>query len=311
MTLCERCRRRPAVIYRRLTRQKLCLVCYMDYTTRIVKRNMSSIRDMSPTTPIYVAIHPLMLVESLLLVHVVSRIEKRYGSKPHVMLLVSKEGEHGHLCRDLAKVLERHGIKYSSLVAVKAPLEKLFVNEVVGKPGFLRRLRGILSQAVQKLGGGVLVLPTCMEGLVSVEVSGYLRGIGFPLMEVRPGLSHPSIKGVVNGFYGIPCSEATLASILEFGVNGSEEPLYSILPKNLNFSDTVDEIAMRIVSDTVKEQSFEVLFSVQKSSTALAKPGTLVPCRVCGGPSKSVVCPWCEPVESLIRRIDVEKCEGF
>ena len=308
MSSCERCKRRPAVIYRRLTRQKLCLGCYIDYTTRIVKRNMSSLRGMTPKTPIYVAVHPLMLLESLLLVYVVSRIEKRYGSEPHVMLLVDEE-EHGVLCRELATVLERHDIKYSSLVAVKAPLDKLFANSMMGKPGLHRRLRGVLSQAIQKLGGGVLVLPNCMEGLVSVEVSGYLRGIEFPLMEVRPGLMHPSINGIVNGFYGIPCAETTLASMLKFGVNeaGSLSHLFHL--KNLQLMDVVDEIATRIVVDTVKEQSFEVLFSVQKSSTALAGPGTLVPCRICGGFSKSEVCPWCEPVESLVRGIGVEECE--
>lgn len=282
---CSRCRRREAKVYRRLTQQRLCVECYADYLYKQVKKNIATLKLKEPRVPITVPFHPMFPRESILLAIITAEIEKRYGNV--LKVLVTREGEDSTIVRYLKSkgnvVIEK--IDLTKVPGrVQAFLEKPSPLNGAGLVTSWRLYRGVFARALDKGSKSILVLPSCMDFLVLLELSSLLQGKLEGLGEVVESFEHPTAKVlIVNGFYGVPCAETTLASYLLVDLKYT---------KQFDPRSTVDRYALYMLEDAVRDRSYEILFSTYKILDPI-RERALERCEFCGGLASSDMCYWC------------------
>jgi len=288
MVKCDRCRKQEARVYRRLTQQKLCVRCYTDYLHRQVKRNIASLKIKEPRVPIAVPFHPMFPRESILLADIVAEIEERYNNTLQVLVM----GESG---RNVVRYYleSRDNIIVDSIDPARVPnrMRTLLENpSSLSGAGLItswRFYRGVLASILSSRAGSVLVLPSCMDFLVLLELSSLLQGRLEGLGEAVESFEHPTAKlTFVNGFYGVPCIETTLVSRLLVG------PMDFEYTKPFDPRSVVDRYALYVLEDAARERSYEIIFSTHRL-LGYMRGGELGRCRFCGGLASNDTCYWC------------------
>jgi len=248
-----------------------------------VKKNLSTLKNrITPTTDFFVFVHPVFVLESLVLYDIVEYIERKYLGE--VYLLVPEELE------GLRKVLDDKISKNTIVFPVEEEISGYMKQK--GLVASWRLFRGLVQDFLAKMDySGVIVFPSCMEFLVSIDITGFLLGLDYPLLEATPSFELRNNFFFVNGFYGIPCSELTLIS------RSRKKELQERLEYSLKSfcNKTYEEtISLRLLYDTVKEHSLEVLFSIQKVPLSLYDTKNVTKCRYCGGTAGgNKYCYWC------------------
>ncbi len=251
-----------------------------------MKKNLSTLKSrITPTTDFFVFVHPIFVLESLVLYDIVEYIERKYLGNVYLVLPENLEG-----------LRELFDDKIKEKIIVLPIKEE--VKEYINKRGLVaswRVLRGLVKDFLAKKNhNGVIVFPSCMEFLVSIDITGFLSGLEYPLLEATPSFELHDGFFFVNGFYGIPCSELTLIS--RFRKKGLQERLEHF--SNGFCNKTYEEkISLRLLYDTVKEHSLEVLFSIQKVPLSLYDTKNVIKCSYCGGTSGGhKYCYWCSGI---------------
>lgn len=277
------------MIYRPLTKQRLCTECHWRLVVSTVKENMSSPLLRGRGVLVTVPIHPLAPLESLLVLEAAVEVERAMGGSVAAVALEGYERALEALPPtsrpDFLVLSWRNATRRSgALGSSPKSLEQL------GLPGAWRRLRALYASVANELAGekraiGVLLLPACPEMLLVLSLSSFMRGEWAGLAEFTRSFVHPKLDVlIVNGLYGIPCYEAAALASMKYGLEAAELKLQAL--------DGLDSQLARLVEEVTAGRSLEFLFSPRRTAEKIRE---LIggACSLCGGPASSDPCLFC------------------
>jgi len=285
--LCDDCRKKPAVIKAGFLNKKLCLDCYLSELEKKVKRNISALKIREVAQNVFVPLHPIFPLSSILLYRIVDRIERRFQKKPFLLVI-----ENFWPTTSISVSLDNiYSFKLSESV-MKTLLEK----KKRGLVDYWRALRAVYIALTKSYHSAFIVMPGCSDFLAFLDLYSFITGVERSNENI-PVTSFVSDEGpgVVNGFYGVPCREVVAAGYLFFKDN----------PPNFNQQEQflltkTESIVYRMLLDAVKERSYEALINIEKTFLFMASSLEYKKCRYCRGASREDVCTFCKELEGKI-----------
>jgi hypothetical protein len=268
--ICEKCRRRRAVLRRFYSGEKYCISCLSDVVGKKVKRNLSRSHLLSPGIIVGAVIPPNFIAEGLLGLAYLREIEKRYNS---IVYPIFFEAESLDLINLIIK-------EYGDIVGKRffvidgwQKIAKQFSS--YGLLGFWGVVRDILFYESDSLDTHVFIMPSCHEFLVQLDLSAFLGSVwDFLCNSSLSSLDESGTTVFINLFHGVPCSETSLLSYHKYPIAFQESLTFA---RNL-FKTTYDNYAWSILVDAVGTYSGEILYSIEKSSRWLANVSKDKPC---------------------------------
>jgi len=279
--LCEKCGRKRAVFRAAFLGKAYCEACYLAELELKVKRNVSKLRLKEVASNVFVPFHPMFPLSSLLLHKIVEKIERKFSKKPLLLALSC----HADLARGI--------VGEDSVMVVNAdrPLfEELKERKERGIAWAWRFLRGVFALSVREFERAILVMPGCSDFLAFLDLLAFLLGEE-KSHENSPVLSPPDDEGpgIVNGFYGVPCSEVAIVSYSLLGDPG--------LPGEPALLSKVESVIYRMLQDSIGGRSYESLINLEKAFLLISSAGGYRRCRFCRGASSGEVCAYCRGLE--------------
>lgn len=281
---CDSCRKKPAVVKASFLNKKLCLECYLSELEKKVKRNISALKLKELAQHIFVPLHPLFPLPSLLLYKIVEKIEKKFQKKPILLIIQNSV---------LPVNLDINPDNVYSVKLDENVMEILEKKKRQGLVGYWRVLRAIYVASIKNFRNAFLVLPGCADFLAFLDLYSFITGIessneNIPVLS----LVLDEQPGIVNGFYGVPCNEVLVASYLLFrntslDLNLREQPLLT----------KIESIIYRMLLDAVKERSYEALINIEKTFLFMASSLEYKKCSYCRGASRANICVFCRELE--------------
>ena len=254
--LCSVCRRRPSVYKRTYSGEYLCPSCLRRALEKAVRRSLGGHGLLKPGMRLLVPATLSSPLWSMVLVEVLSRVEKRYGSKVIFAVPNSLEG------------LELNKIEHSNVEPVGVRVIPENPPEAPDPIACWRYDRRWALRVARSLEANAVIMPLTRTDLNLIMIEALLRGEPEALSEARPVL-HWTEPPVISGLWR---AEGELVAAYA-AVNGLEAPS-GCTPRLVDAKDLFYSIA---------RGRPELEYSTSKTMSLLSKAETIRACRECGG----------------------------
>lgn len=285
--LCEKCNKRPAKIRASFLGKNICNECYLHELEKKVKRNISCLKFKGVAQNVFVPFHPLFPLSSILLLHLMIKIEKKFSKSP--ILIVMDDAT-------IHDIVDAFKVKVIRIILNDTLKSLLTIKKKEGLLAYWRFTRGLYVKACHNIPKSILILPGCADFLAYLDLYSLIvdREIISENVSVISDMSES--LGIVNGFYGVPCKELMTVSYLTFK-HMIEKLGKSFCP--YEFSRTENTI-YKMLQSAVYEKSYEALVNVEKSIKFLLNLSETKKCVYCKGITKEEdACRYCSELREF------------
>lgn len=273
--------------------RRLCLECYLSELEKKVKRNISALRLKGVADHVFVPLHPMFPLTSILLYRIVEKIERRFAKRPKMLVLKNWEGVR---TEDMRKPYDVLFVEVDEKTASEIEEKRRR-----GIAWYWRFLRGIYVSYVRDYYNSILVMPGCADFLSFLDLFSFIASVERS-NENLPVISYVGDRepGIINGFYGVPCGEVVAASYLALRGEVSLE-----VKRPLKLSK-LESLTYRMLLDAIRDKSYEGLINVEKAFAFFSSLEAYKKCEFCRGASNRSLCKYCYDSGEQTASVEIE-----
>lgn len=203
---CTSCSKRPAIYVRRSSGERLCSICFERSLIKAIKRSLRNVRGLAPGASILSVIIPERLVESVTLLYLLNKIERRYGCNVIATLVTCANSD----LSSIIKLLELNKLILSENIILLQLAERYcFLTD----PQRFKYVVKLYSNIALSVSTNVIALPLTLNDVNELVINSLLNGDLDSALITQP-ISLNDIT-ITIPFFRIPANEIYAFSYLK------------------------------------------------------------------------------------------------
>lgn len=216
---CTSCGRRFAVYFRRASGERLCSVCFERSLVKAIKRSLRNVKELTPGTSILSVIIPERLVESITLLYLLNKIERKYRCDVIATLVTCVD----FTSSDIIKLLEFNKLASAENVILLQLSERYCLSLDPQTFKYVIRLYGKIATSVNT---NIVALPLTLNDVDELVINSLLSGDLNNALITQPINLNNII--ITMPFFKVPANEIYAFSYLKGLYNYSLDSLIPI-----------------------------------------------------------------------------------